>query len=131
MMNQEIAMPKIDTGALMQDILDYLGTQYPQSTTRQHETGIYLQIGNRCYRLTLVSMSMQQQTALSPRECEIINLVAEGYPNKTIGQLLQISPWTVATYVKRIFNKLNVRSRSEMIAHVLQYDVDMPEKPHV
>jgi DNA-binding CsgD family transcriptional regulator len=56
--------------------------------------------------------------SLSPREQEIARLVAIGYPNKTIAGILDISPWTVATHVRRIFNKLNVHGRPAMIAEL-------------
>ncbi|HMG47058.1 MAG TPA: helix-turn-helix transcriptional regulator [Allosphingosinicella sp.] len=57
---------------------------------------------------------------LSPREQEIARLVAIGYPNKTIAGILDISPWTVATHVRRIFAKLNVHGRPAMIAELAQ-----------
>jgi DNA-binding CsgD family transcriptional regulator len=57
-------------------------------------------------------------TSLSPREQEIARLVAVGYPNKTIAGILDISPWTVATHVRRIFNKLNVHGRPAMMAEL-------------
>ncbi len=53
---------------------------------------------------------------LSPREAEIIHLVATGLPNKCIGAVLEISTWTVATHLRRIFAKLGVNSRAAMIA---------------
>ena len=56
---------------------------------------------------------------LSPREAEIVRLVAKGLPNKAIAAVLDISAWTVATYLKRLFLKLDVASRAEMVARVL------------
>lgn len=53
---------------------------------------------------------------LSPRELAIARLVARGLPNKSIGHLLDISPWTVATHLRRIFGKLQVASRAAMVA---------------
>jgi two-component system, NarL family, nitrate/nitrite response regulator NarL len=55
---------------------------------------------------------------LSPRELAIARLVAKGMPNKWIGQTLDISPWTVATHLRRIFGKLNVTSRAAMVARL-------------
>jgi two-component system, NarL family, nitrate/nitrite response regulator NarL len=52
---------------------------------------------------------------LSPREQAIAQLVAQGFPNKSIAAILNISPWTVATHLRRIFAKLSVTSRTEMI----------------
>ena len=42
-------------------------------------------------------------------------LVAQGHANKNIAWRLRISEWTVATYMRRIFCKLNVDSRAEMV----------------
>jgi DNA-binding CsgD family transcriptional regulator len=55
---------------------------------------------------------------LSPRELAIARLVARGLPNKSIGHLLDISPWTVATHLRRIFGKLQVASRAAMVAYL-------------
>jgi two-component system, NarL family, nitrate/nitrite response regulator NarL len=57
---------------------------------------------------------------LSPREQAIVRLIIKGYSNKTLARVLEISPWTVATHLRRIFAKLDVGSRSEMVAHVLR-----------
>ena len=58
---------------------------------------------------------------LSPREQQIVKLVAEGLPNKTIAGRLHISPCTVATHIRRVFDKLNAKSRAEMVARALEY----------
>jgi DNA-binding CsgD family transcriptional regulator len=52
---------------------------------------------------------------LTGRELEIAVLVAQGHANKNIAWRLRISEWTVATYMRRIFCKLNVDSRAEMV----------------
>ncbi len=66
------------------------------------------------------STSYQSEISLSPRERAIAQLVAQGLPNKCIAKTLNISHWTVATYVKRIFLKLGVSSRTAMIAMLIQ-----------
>jgi DNA-binding CsgD family transcriptional regulator len=60
---------------------------------------------------------------LSPREQEIIRLVADGCPDKAIARTLGISPWTVNTHLRRIFTKLGVHSRAKMVAYVYQLGV--------
>ena len=57
---------------------------------------------------------------LSPREQEVVRLVMKGLSTRGIAQLLDISPWTVSTHLRRIFLKLNVSSRAEMVAQVLR-----------
>jgi DNA-binding CsgD family transcriptional regulator len=61
---------------------------------------------------------IEEGPILSPRELEIARLVAIGYPNKTIAGILDISPWTVATHIRRIFAKLDVHGRPAMIAEL-------------
>lgn len=65
---------------------------------------------------------------LSPREREIVRLVASGHVNKTIGSVLDISPWTVATHLRRIFAKLGVTSRASMVAKI--YEMEHGELRH-
>jgi DNA-binding CsgD family transcriptional regulator len=56
--------------------------------------------------------------SLTPREVEIARLVAKGYVNKTIAGILDISCYTVDTYMRRIFAKLTVTSRAAMVARL-------------
>jgi DNA-binding NarL/FixJ family response regulator len=74
--------------------------------------------GVRC--LLLDTEASAGGCTLSPREQEIVRMVARGYPDKTIAAVLEISRWTVATYLRRIFNKLGVRSRAAMVACVIE-----------
>ncbi len=53
---------------------------------------------------------------LSPRESEILNLLAAGLGNKEIAWRLKISDHTVKFHVTSIFNKLNASSRAEAVA---------------
>jgi DNA-binding NarL/FixJ family response regulator len=55
---------------------------------------------------------------LSPREQEIARMVACGLPNKAIAAVLEISAWTVGTYLRRMFAKLHVTSRAAMVARL-------------
>src|SRR3989441_4016359 len=53
---------------------------------------------------------------LTPRELEVLRLLAEGKPNKLIGADLTITEVTVKSHVQSVFRKLNVLSRTEAIA---------------
>jgi DNA-binding NarL/FixJ family response regulator len=53
---------------------------------------------------------------LSPRELEVLRLLAEGKPNKLIGAAMSIAEVTVKSHVQGVFRKLNVLSRTEAIA---------------
>lgn len=52
---------------------------------------------------------------LSGRELQIAVLVALGYATKNIAYRLQISEWTVCTYLRRLFAKLDVDNRPAMV----------------
>jgi DNA-binding CsgD family transcriptional regulator len=56
---------------------------------------------------------------LTRREREIALLVAHGYLTKQIAHELGLSPHTVTAYVSRIFVKLSVHNRAEMVAAML------------
>ena len=53
---------------------------------------------------------------LSPREQEVLELLARGYLYKEIADRLNISGPTVNTYVRRMYEKLHVRSRAQAVA---------------
>jgi DNA-binding NarL/FixJ family response regulator len=53
---------------------------------------------------------------LSPREREVLELLARGYLYKEIAEMLKISVLTVNTYIRRIYEKLHVRSRAQAVA---------------
>jgi DNA-binding CsgD family transcriptional regulator len=52
---------------------------------------------------------------LSPRENEILQLLADGYLYKEIAEKLSIGIETVRTYIRRIYDKLHVRTRTEAV----------------
>lgn len=53
--------------------------------------------------------------ALTPREIEVLGMLAEGLGNKAIARRLSISEHTVKFHVSSIFTKLNARSRTEAV----------------
>jgi DNA-binding NarL/FixJ family response regulator len=55
------------------------------------------------------------QAALSAREQQVLELISKGFSYEEIAVLMQISRNTVLTFVRRIYRKLEVRSRSEAI----------------
>jgi DNA-binding NarL/FixJ family response regulator len=69
-----------------------------------------------------VAASEQPQHTLSPREAEVLGLVAEGLPQKQIAQALSISRKTVGSHMSHIFEKLGVHSQGQAVAtaHRLQ-----------
>jgi two-component system response regulator DesR len=52
---------------------------------------------------------------LSPREREVLDLVAEGATNRQIGERLFLSPHTVKEHTSAVYRKLGVRNRAEAV----------------
>ncbi|GAA0760347.1 hypothetical protein GCM10009107_42780 [Ideonella azotifigens] len=53
--------------------------------------------------------------ALSAREREVLGYLAKGFTANEIARLMQLSPFTVRSFVRRIYEKLNVSSKAEAI----------------
>jgi two-component system nitrate/nitrite response regulator NarL len=75
------------------------------------------------YLLVRMRRSGSGRIQLSPREQEIVRMVAKGHPNKVIADVLNISSWTVCTHLRRIFAKLGVGSRAAMVAQLPELGV--------
>lgn len=57
---------------------------------------------------------------LSKREIEVLPLIAKGYGNKEIAEQLFISVKTVEAHKAKIMEKLNIKSRSELVTYVMK-----------
>ena len=68
--------------------------------------------------LTAAQNSVFNSAGLSAREQQIALLISTGKSDKDIAEQLRISPATVASHNKKIFKKLNVHSRLELINKV-------------
>jgi len=64
--------------------------------------------------------SATEEAALSPREKEVLDCLAQGFLYKEIAEKLGIGYETVHTYIRRIYEKLQVRTRTEAVAKFLR-----------
>jgi DNA-binding CsgD family transcriptional regulator len=87
------------------------------------EVLIDTEVGDSRYLLLRMPKVNRGRIQLSPREQEIVRMVAKGHPNKVIADVLNISSWTVCTHLRRIFAKLGVGSRAAMVAQLLELGV--------
>lgn len=62
----------------------------------------------------------EKQTHLSPREQAVLDCLAKGLTYKQIADQLEISIDTIRTYLRRIYEKLHVQSRTEAVAKYLR-----------
>jgi DNA-binding NarL/FixJ family response regulator len=67
-----------------------------------------------------VLAARQKKPALTPREIEVVRLIAEGMRNKEIGMTLGITEETAKVHVKNILAKLNVNDRAAVIPIALR-----------
>lgn len=93
------------------------GTHAPQDNSAE-EIIFDVDVDGSRYLFIRLPRAGQLPVQLSPREREIVRLVALGHSNKIIADLLNISSWTVCTHLRRIFAKLGVGSRAAMVAHL-------------
>jgi two-component system, NarL family, nitrate/nitrite response regulator NarL len=103
-------------------MLHHEGSGSAQFMRRTAETDeevlCFAEVEGRHYYLVRSQPGEAVSGPLSPRELAIARLIARGLPNKCIGEILEISPWTVATHLRRMFAKLNVNSRAALIARL-------------
>jgi pimeloyl-ACP methyl ester carboxylesterase len=76
------------------EVRDFLGTEIPQQTTANPEEAV---------------------SRLTPREQEVLTLIARGLNNDQIAKRLVIAPKTVRNHVTRIYGKLDVDSRARAV----------------
>ncbi|MGS0742312.1 response regulator transcription factor [Glaciimonas sp. GG7] len=57
---------------------------------------------------------------LSPREQEVLNYITKGFTSDEIAALMSVSRHTVRTFIRRLYTKLAVRSKTEAIHEALQ-----------
>ena len=89
------------------------------SSNRSEEVVLDAEVEGYRYLLVRMPKLERNRVHLSPREHEIVRMVAKGHPNKVIADVLNISSWTVCTHLRRIFAKLGVGSRAAMVAQSL------------
>jgi DNA-binding CsgD family transcriptional regulator len=115
--------PGADVKGLLHCLIQRLVDVPPPTGAAANELAVMLDVqvdGVRCVFTKVPMQVVRPPFVLSPREREIARMVACGYPNKMIGGVLAISSWTVSTYLRRIFAKLNVNSRAAMVARLME-----------
>ncbi|MEX0618025.1 MAG: response regulator transcription factor [Pseudohongiellaceae bacterium] len=64
---------------------------------------------------------------LTPREQEILSLIARGCSVREVGGLLEISTNTVSHHIKSLYGKLNIHNRAEATAAAVQLNIFKPD----
>jgi DNA-binding CsgD family transcriptional regulator/Tfp pilus assembly protein PilF len=75
------------------------------------------------------SLRVNQGVELTPREREVMALLARGLSNRAIAEALVISPKTAEIHVSNILGKLSLSSRAQVAAYALEHGLISPAKP--
>jgi DNA-binding NarL/FixJ family response regulator len=67
--------------------------------------------------------AQQVMYQITPRELDVLRLLAEGLPNKIIADRLQISEHTVKFHVNALMEKLQAQSRTEAVVRAIRWGV--------
>ena len=115
--------PQIDSTDiedLVRQLVGSIGVTGEPSSGDVQEIVLDTEVDGARYLLVRLPRPARNSPSLSPREQEIVRMIADGHPNKVIAGVLNISPWTVGTHLRRIFAKLGVSSRAALVSHCLE-----------
>ena len=87
-------------------------------TMKLSDNGTHQVLGDRATRTAAPARAPVQ--VLSPREQEVLKLLAQGYTNKEVGTQLCLSVKTIETHRARIVDKLGLRSRADFTRYALE-----------
>ncbi len=102
-------------------ILEYLRQNRPRSGTGKARTAMAGEDWHSEY-----GAEANQTEDLTPRETEVLVLLARGFNRPDIAGILNISKHTVATHVSNVYRKLNISSRIEAAAAARMLDLLPP-----
>lgn len=74
-------------------------------------------------------INAQGQNLLSRREEDVVRLLMDGMSNRDIARSLDLSEHTIKNYLFRIFDKLGVSSRTELLLYAMSFRLNEPKPP--
>jgi DNA-binding CsgD family transcriptional regulator len=102
-------------GGLVAAIFASLGIWLGLKLTRRTETVVVREVEVPAPVNFVRDESKVQSLGLTPRELEILGLIAEGLSNKEIAERAFVSENTVKTHSSRVFEKLGARRRTQAV----------------
>src|SRR6266853_1867761 len=125
----DLRMPDKDGLAVLEEVnFDQLPTRVVVLTAAEDDRDVVraMRLGARGVVMKAFSKSSdggprREKPVRSDREKEIVQLVAQGYRNKEIGEKLFISEQTVKNHLHNIFDKLGVSDRLELALYAIHH----------
>ena len=87
---------------------------------KQYQAYISPILADQVMRLVRVNPHERYMDILTKREVEIIELVCQGLTYKQIAEKMYITSFTVNQHLKKVYVKMNVHSKSELISKVFK-----------
>jgi ATP/maltotriose-dependent transcriptional regulator MalT len=118
-----LCMTFVDAGPVVRKLLDELYHDPSISDERVRELRPYMHTllarcpGAQCPASFPGRRPKALRQPLTPREGNVLRLIASGLSNKRIAQRLDIAPETVKSHAKSIFAKLAAQTRAQAVAH--------------
>jgi DNA-binding NarL/FixJ family response regulator len=110
------------TRAMIAQALQVLGDEDAAAIERDTARTTFETLG-ATVDLAAISSGAQNGSGLSPRELEVLRLLATGATNRAISDRLVISEKTVARHVSNVFGKLGVSNRAAATAYAYEHDL--------
>ena len=63
----------------------------------------------------VVAVSLKKEEGLTDRESEVLALITQGMSNAEVADLTYLSPNTIKTYIRSIYRKIEVESRTQAV----------------
>ena len=109
------AYPTEVYGGLVAVIFTVIGVYVGLRLTRAKEVVVVKEVHVRGGGPFVLDAAKLQELGLTPREHEILGLIAEGLSNREIGERLFVSENTVKTHSSRLFEKMGVSRRTQAV----------------
>jgi DNA-binding CsgD family transcriptional regulator len=102
-------------GGLVALIFTTIGIYFGLKWTRSKETVIVKEVPVPAGGSFVLNAEKLKELSITPREHQILGLIAEGLSNREIGEKLFVSENTVKTHSSRLFDKMSVNRRVQAV----------------
>ncbi len=122
--NKEFVLPLLEAGAAGYVLKQAADTDFVKAVRAVYEGNSYLY--PPIAKLVLEAFMAGEEATdpkrrLTPREREILILIAQGHTNAEIAEILYISPKTVDVHRTRLMNKLNLHNVAELVRYAVRH----------